>query len=102
EFRHEFKRAVVLDVYGYRRHGHNEGDEPEFTQPLLYSAIKQRKSVREAYLAHLLKLGEITREEADQIAEQRRQQLEADLATARAKEYVPKSQAFSSMWSTYQ
>src|SRR5207237_4810292 len=68
DFRKEFKRDVVIDVYGYRRHGHNEGDEPDFTQPLLYAAIKKRKNVRERYLEHLLQMGEITREEADATA----------------------------------
>ncbi len=67
DFRHEFKRDVVIDMYCYRRRGHNESDEPAFTQPLLYRAIEQRKSVREGYLAHLLELGEVTKQEADQI-----------------------------------
>ncbi|HEV3138806.1 MAG TPA: thiamine pyrophosphate-dependent enzyme, partial [Pirellulales bacterium] len=53
DFRHEFKRDVVIDMYCYRRRGHNESDEPAFTHPLLYRAIEKRKSVREGYLAHL-------------------------------------------------
>src|SRR5687767_12977345 len=72
EFRHTFKRDVIIDVYGYRRLGHNESDEPSFTQPLLYRAIEKRKPVREGYLDYLLALGGVTREEADQIAEKRR------------------------------
>ena len=68
DFRYEFKRDVVINMYGYRRLGHNEGDEPAFTQPVLYRAIAKRKSVREGYLEHLLKLGGVTREEADAIA----------------------------------
>ena len=68
DFRHEFKRDVVIDMYCYRRRGHNEGDEPAFTQPVLYRAIEQRKTVRDGYLDQLLELGEITREEADRIA----------------------------------
>ena len=62
DFRREFQRDVVIDMYCYRRRGHNEGDEPAFTQPLLYQAIDERKSVREGYLDHLLKLGGIDRE----------------------------------------
>jgi 2-oxoglutarate dehydrogenase E1 component len=80
DFRHEFKRDVVIDMYGYRRLGHNESDEPTFTQPVLYRAIAQRKSVREGYLDHLLQLGEVTREEADEIAAKRREALEKELS----------------------
>ncbi len=50
DFRREFKRDVVIDMYAYRRWGHNEGDEPRYTQPLMYQTIDQRKSVRESYL----------------------------------------------------
>ncbi|HEY8945894.1 MAG TPA: thiamine pyrophosphate-dependent enzyme, partial [Polyangiaceae bacterium] len=76
DFRDTFLRDVVIDMYGYRRHGHNETDEPAFTQPLLYRAISERKSVRDGYLDHLLKLGGVTREEADRIAIERREHLE--------------------------
>src|SRR5581483_1144054 len=65
DFRKQFQRDVVIDMFGYRRLGHNEGDEPSFPQPPLYRAIAKRKSVREGYLDHLLQLGEVTREEAD-------------------------------------
>jgi 2-oxoglutarate dehydrogenase E1 component len=75
DFRQQFKRDVVIDMYCYRRRGHNEGDEPTFTQPLMYRAIKQRKTVREGYLEHLLELGEVTREEADRIAGDSRDRL---------------------------
>ena len=80
DFRHKFKRDVVIDMYGYRRLGHNESDEPTFTQPVLYRAIAERKSVREGYLDHLLQLGEVTREEADDIAAKRREALEKELS----------------------
>jgi 2-oxoglutarate dehydrogenase E1 component len=83
DFRREFKRDVLVDMYCYRLHGHNEGDEPSFTQPVLYRAIKKRQSVRDGYLEHLLKLNEVTREEADQIAKDRRQHLEDELTVAR-------------------
>jgi 2-oxoglutarate dehydrogenase E1 component len=52
EFRRSFRRDVVIDMYCYRRRGHNEGDEPAFTQPVLYRAIEKRKPVREGYLEH--------------------------------------------------
>ena len=65
DFRATFHRDVVIDMYCYRRWGHNEGDEPAFTQPLLYRWIENHKSVREAYLEHLLAMGEVTQTEAD-------------------------------------
>src|SRR6185312_7687076 len=76
DFRHEFQRDVVIDMYCYRKRGHNEADEPSFTQPLLYQTIEKHKSSREAYLEHLLKLGGLSREEADKIETQRREHLE--------------------------
>lgn len=80
DFRREFQRDVVINMYGYRRLGHNEGDEPTFTQPVLYRAIAKRKPVREGYLEHLLRLGGLTRTEADEIAAARREVLEKELS----------------------
>src|SRR5207253_573533 len=98
EFRDEFQRDVVVDMYGYRRLGHNEGDEPAFTQPVLYRAIAKRKGVREGYLEHLLKLGEITREEADALAAKRRELLEQELSESKTeKSTVPERPA--GIWS---
>ncbi|MEC9344477.1 MAG: thiamine pyrophosphate-dependent enzyme, partial [Pseudomonadota bacterium] len=57
EFRMLFHKPVVIDMFCYRRYGHNEGDEPAFTQPLLYKTIRKRKSVREGYLDNLFALG---------------------------------------------
>ncbi len=54
EYRQIFKKDIVIDMFGYRRHGHNEGDEPGFTQPLLYEKIKSHPSVREIYTRTLL------------------------------------------------
>jgi len=102
EFRVEFQRDVVIDMYCYRRRGHNEGDEPAFTQPLLYGAIERRKSVRQGYLGHLLAQGEVTREEADQIADQRRDRLEQHLAAARSDDPADSAvQAFGGIWKGY-
>ncbi len=102
DFRMTFKRDVVIDMYGYRRRGHNEGDEPAFTQPVLYRTIRQRKSVREGYLEHLLKLGGVTREEADKIAAKRTEQLEEALTLARQKQFKRSKEGPSRVWKGFQ
>jgi len=89
EFRKIFQRDAVIDMYCYRKLGHNEGDEPSFTQPLIYAAIAKRKPVREAYLDRLLKLKGVTREEADAISERRHKQLEKELNEANSEHYQP-------------
>ncbi|MEO1339533.1 MAG: thiamine pyrophosphate-dependent enzyme, partial [Myxococcota bacterium] len=88
EFREAFRKDVVIDMYCYRRYGHNEGDEPAFTQPEMYRKIRKRKTVREAYLDNLYKLGEIGQDEADRVAVERRERLERELGLARAPDFV--------------
>lgn len=101
DFRKEFRRDVVVDMYCYRRWGHNEADEPSFTQPLLYDVIGKRMNVRDGYLEHLLALGEVTREEADEIAEKRREHLEHALSLARREDFVPKPKVLAEVWKGY-
>lgn len=101
DFREKFGRDVFIDMYGYRRHGHNEGDEPAFTQPLLCEAISRRKSVRDGYLEHLLRLGGVAREEAEQIALDRRQILEGELTEARRADYVRSPSVMINGWSGF-
>ncbi len=98
DFRHKFKKDIVIDIYGYRRLGHNESDEPSFTQPVLYHAIEQRKPVREGYLDHLLTLGGVTRTEADQIADKRRAHLEQALADSRHAAYRLPNEPLHGVW----
>lgn len=66
EYRQAFNKDVVIDMVCYRRHGHNEGDDPSYTQPLMYRAIGERRSVRKLYVESLVKRGDITIEEAEQ------------------------------------
>jgi 2-oxoglutarate dehydrogenase E1 component len=66
EFRQRFKKDVVVDMFCYRRFGHNEGDEPAFTQPLMYKTIAGHKSVRTLYAEQLIAEGVITADEAAQ------------------------------------
>jgi 2-oxoglutarate dehydrogenase E1 component len=101
DFRLKFKTDIVIDIYGYRRLGHNESDEPSFTQPELYQVIEKRKPVREGYLDHLLALGGLTREEADQIAERRRQHLEQALTDSRHAAYRLPSEPTHGVWANY-
>ncbi|CAN5707331.1 multifunctional oxoglutarate decarboxylase/oxoglutarate dehydrogenase thiamine pyrophosphate-binding subunit/dihydrolipoyllysine-residue succinyltransferase subunit [soil metagenome] len=65
EYRQAFHRDVVIDMWCYRRFGHNEGDDPSYTQPLLYRRIEQRRSVRKLYVELLVKRGDLTLEEAE-------------------------------------
>jgi 2-oxoglutarate dehydrogenase E1 component len=67
EFRQTFHNDVVIDLYCYRRHGHNEGDEPSFTQPLMYSKIKDRPSLSEVYTEQLIMRGDLTADETEGI-----------------------------------
>jgi 2-oxoglutarate dehydrogenase E1 component len=66
EYRQTFNKDVVIDMVCYRRHGHNEGDDPSYTQPLMYKAIAERRSVRKLYVESLVKRGDITLDEAEQ------------------------------------
>ncbi len=67
EFRQEFKKDIVLDIFCYRRFGHNEGDDPAFTQPLMYKKIANQETTRSKYANQLIAEGIIDEEEAKQI-----------------------------------
>ncbi len=65
EFRRKFLRPVIIDMFCYRRFGHNEGDNPEFTQPLMYKAIKKHKPVAQIYADRLVARGDMSQQEID-------------------------------------
>jgi 2-oxoglutarate dehydrogenase E1 component len=67
EFRQQFNRDVIIDMFCYRRHGHNEGDDPSFTQPIMYAKIKGRPSLSEIYNEQLIMTGDLTVDEAEAI-----------------------------------
>ena len=101
EFRQRFKQDVVIDMYCYRKYGHNEGDEPRFTQPLMYSLIDKKPGVRDAYVTRLVAAGHITREEADAIAQQRRTTLERALEEARRGDFFTMPETMGGVWGPY-
>ncbi|MEU7635734.1 multifunctional oxoglutarate decarboxylase/oxoglutarate dehydrogenase thiamine pyrophosphate-binding subunit/dihydrolipoyllysine-residue succinyltransferase subunit [Streptomyces sp. NPDC039016] len=99
EFRQAFNKDVVIDLICYRRRGHNELDNPAFTQPLMYDLIDKKRSVRKLYTESLIGRGDITLEEAEQALQDFQGQLEKvftevrDAATAPAVPEVPQPQA---------
>lgn len=101
DFRRTFKRDVIIDMVCYRRLGHNEGDEPTFTQPLLCELIEKHETVREIYLRFLRDRKDITQEEADRMLAERAQSLERQLSVARRQDSIALPQAFSGLWSDY-
>ncbi len=82
EFRHEFNRDVVIDMFCYRRHGHNEGDEPMFTQPIMYKAIKKHPTTRDIYARQLEREGVLAKGEAQNIMQAFDSELEKDFEAA--------------------
>ena len=84
EFRQFFHKDVVIDMFCYRRFGHNESDEPSFTQPLMYRAIKDQPSTFEIYASRLIDEGVVSREEVDKLTAEFRQRLESELDVAKA------------------
>jgi 2-oxoglutarate dehydrogenase E1 component len=78
EFRQKFHKPVVVDMWCYRRYGHNEGDEPGFTQPLMYRKIRAQKSTLELYSTRLVETGVLTTGEVDKMKADWRARLEAE------------------------
>ncbi|MEO5768567.1 MAG: 2-oxoglutarate dehydrogenase E1 component [Polyangia bacterium] len=104
DFRQRFHRDVLIEVWCYRKWGHNEGDEPEFTQPLMYRAIKRKGSIRTAFLQSLRDrpLGEgqdLTDADADEMAASKRRALEAELEVATKQQAPMRPSPFAGAWS---
>lgn len=83
----KFKRDILIDMIGVRKHGHNEVDEPAFTQPLMYERIRAMKSLGEQYAMELIKQGVTSQEEVDSIRKQINDHFEAEFE--QSKKYEP-------------
>src|SRR5689334_7753094 len=98
EFRQHFKRDIVLDMFCYRRYGHNESDEPMFTQPLMYKEIGKHRTVKEVYAAHLIAEGVVSAADVQAMDADLRSRL--DKALEAATNYKPnKADWLEGKWS---
>ena len=101
EFRMRFQRDVFLDLLGYRKYGHNEGDEPRFTQPKLYKAIAKHKNSRDIYAAALIKEGIIGDGFVQELEEQYKASLEEELEDSRKEDKTVITPFMADEWSGY-
>ena len=101
EFRQTFGRDVVIDMFCYRRHGHNEGDEPSFTQPLMYRRIAQHPTTRQLYTEKLIASGVLTAKQAEGLTGEFHAELDAALEAS--KSYKPnKVDWLEGVWSGFE
>ena len=102
DFRQAFERDVVIDLVCYRRHGHNEGDEPAFTQPIMYGKIRDRLTVRALYTNRLIASGEMSADEAATIAETFRDKMESVYNEVHERDLYPQpTPGFGGQWKNY-
>ncbi len=104
EYRQTFGRDVVIDMVCYRKHGHNEGDEPAFTQPVMYATIRERSSVTELYSQSLIKSGDLSPQEAETISETFQDKLKAVFTEVHEsrKDPLPAPPMFQGNWKGFQ
>ena len=101
EFRQQFKKDVVIDLVCYRRHGHNEADEPAATQPVMYQTIRKHPTTRELYAARLEKAGTIAADEAKALVDGFRNKLDAGEVTTELAGSKPEDYELTIDWSQY-
>jgi 2-oxoglutarate dehydrogenase E1 component len=97
-FRQEFKRDIVVTIIGYRRFGHNEGDEPAFTQPLMYEKIKKHPTAYDIYAQRLVKEGVISEDDPERIFKERIEALQVILDNVRKSPPQMKPMVFEGLW----
>jgi len=98
EYRQEFHTDVFIDLLGYRRYGHNEADEPRFTQPKLYKIIEKHPDPRELYVKDLIENGQITQQEADEIDEEFYKKLDGLFDKSKEGSVKPLISTFEDEW----
>ncbi|GAA3778991.1 2-oxoglutarate dehydrogenase E1 component [Corallibacter vietnamensis] len=101
DFRMQFKRDVFIDLLGYRKYGHNEGDEPKFTQPLLYKAIAKHKNPRDIYAAKLIEQGVIDKDHVLKLEQDYKTKLEDDLEDSRKEDKTVITPFMQNEWTDY-
>ncbi|MBA3463749.1 MAG: 2-oxoglutarate dehydrogenase E1 component [Deltaproteobacteria bacterium] len=101
EFRAQYATDVVIDMYCYRKYGHNENDEPSFTQPLMYEVIKQKSSPVEIYAKELIAEGVMAADDVTAMTKERYGQLEVELEAAKALNKRPEGPSMTAMWRGY-
>jgi len=101
EFRQKFKKDVVIDLVCYRRHGHNEADEPAATQPVMYQTIRKHPTTRELYASKLEKEGVIAPDEGKALVDSYRNKLDAGEVTTELAPSKPEDYELTIDWSKY-
>jgi 2-oxoglutarate dehydrogenase E1 component len=101
EYRWEFGKDVVVDLVCFRRYGHNEGDEPYFTQPLMYERIRERPHIERLYAAELIDEGLVGAADVDRMAEEMRNRLNADYEAIHGSVCVFPEQRTYDNWAPY-
>ena len=101
EYRAQFQSDVVIDMYCYRKYGHNENDEPAFTQPVMYDRIKTKASPVEVYAKRLVDAGLVASDEVTAMTQRRVAELDAELEAARAAKRRPVGASMTAMWQGY-
>jgi 2-oxoglutarate dehydrogenase E1 component len=97
-YRQRFKNDVVIDLWCYRKYGHNEGDEPGYTQPLMYELIKKKTPVLQVYAERVIGEGEITRESFDALLEERTTQMDEAHGRTESRPVGSLIGAFGNVW----
>ncbi len=101
EFRKRFGKDVVIDMLCYRKYGHNEGDEPRFTQPVMYQLVDQKPTVREVYVNKLVETGQLTRLEADKLKADRQAALAQALEETKQGDWLKPPNTGGGVWKGY-